>query len=75
MAHKDTNGNYVSADSATMSGDLYQEQIPEEKVCYFCIYKPKSSFNQSSTSSKFSCHFLLYLISPNLEFERNSLSV
>lgn len=32
MALRDTNGNFVSADSATMSGELYQEQIPEEKV-------------------------------------------
>ncbi|XP_021766847.1 leucine--tRNA ligase, chloroplastic/mitochondrial-like isoform X2 [Chenopodium quinoa] len=31
-ALKDTNGNFISADSATMSGDLCQEQIPEEKV-------------------------------------------
>ncbi|XP_021719736.1 leucine--tRNA ligase, chloroplastic/mitochondrial-like isoform X1 [Chenopodium quinoa] len=31
-ALKDTNGNFISANSATMSGDLCQEQIPEEKV-------------------------------------------
>ncbi|EEF43821.1 leucine--tRNA ligase, chloroplastic/mitochondrial [Ricinus communis] len=32
MAFKDTDGNYVSADTADMSGVLHHEIIPEEKV-------------------------------------------
>ncbi|XP_037493367.1 leucine--tRNA ligase, chloroplastic/mitochondrial isoform X2 [Jatropha curcas] len=32
MAYKDPDGNYVSADSADILGELYQEIIPEEKV-------------------------------------------
>lgn len=34
IALRDTNGNYVSADSTTMLGELNQEQVSEEKVCF-----------------------------------------
>ena len=34
MAFKNPDGNYVSADSADLSGEIIQEIIPEEKVCH-----------------------------------------
>lgn len=36
MALRDTNGNFVSADSSNMLGELHQEHIPEERVCFVC---------------------------------------
>lgn len=37
MAFRESDGNFISADSADMLGEANQERIPEEKVCSGCF--------------------------------------
>jgi hypothetical protein len=39
MAFRDSDGNFISADSADRLGEVDQERIPEEKVCPGCFHK------------------------------------